>query len=471
MQKALSAAIVLMLLSGAFLAGSWVTHRYSAAGGGRKILYYVDPMNPSHTSDKPGLAPCGMPMEPVYADDAESAAPRGTAAVPGAVKLTPVRQQVVGVRVGVAERKAVQQTLRLLGRVAADETRSFQVTAPSEGWITKAMPLTVGNPVKRDQTLALFYSPTFVSAGQAFRNALEYQDRMEADPEARAAQRPGLAQFNVKQYRESLRNLGVSDRQIDDMIRTRQYSEFIEVVAPADGFIVSRNVTQGQRFDKGFELYRIVDLSRVWILVDVFDNEDRQLKPGETVHVTMARRGVSLDARVSETLPQFDPGSRALKVRLEADNPGFRLRPDMSVDVELPGAVSTPLTVPSEAVIDTGLRKVVYLDRGDGLFEPRRVETGPRFGDRVEISKGLMEGERIVVSGNFLLDSESRMKAVAAGTDAATAEVDPICGMDVDPAKAKAANRTSVYQGKTYFFCSDHCKKTFDTEPAKYAHK
>jgi len=134
----------------------------------------------------------------------------------------------------------------------------------------------------------------------------------------------------------------------------------------------------------------------------------------------------------------------------------------------LPGALSTPLTVPSEAVIDTGLRKVVYLDRGDGFFEPRRVETGPRFGDRVEITKGLMEGERIVVSGNFLIDSESRMKDAAARTDTVTAEVDPICGMDVDPAKAKAANRTSVYQGKTYFFCSDECKKTFDADPSKY---
>jgi len=346
-----------------------------------------------------------------------------------------------------------------------DETRSFQITAPSEGWVTKAMPVTVGSFVTRDQTLAMFYSPTFISAGQAFRNALEYQDRMKANPEESAVQRTGLAEFNVQQYRESLRNLGVSDRQIDDMIRTRQFSQHIEIVAPADGLIIARNVSQGQRFEKGLELYRVVDLSRVWILVDAFDNEERQLKPGSAVRVTMAKRGISLNVRVSETLPQFDPISRSLKVRLEADNPGFRLRPEMFVDVELPVNLPDSLTVPAGAVIDMGLRKTVFVDRGDGHFEPRRVETGWRFGDRVEITKGLMEGERIVVSGNFLVDSESRMRLAAAGLPEDYV-LDPVCGMGVDPRKASVVKLE--YQGQAYYFCNPSCKESFLKNPSKY---
>ena len=468
MRRIFFGVTLLVLTAGAFIAGSWLTFRRSGTatdGRGRKILHYVDPMNPAHTSDRPGIAPCGMPMEPVYADDPTGGSSGRVSVPPGSVSLSPERQQLFGVRSVPVEKKALQQTLRLLGKVAVDETRSFQITAPSEGWVTKAMPVTVGSFVTRDQTLAMFYSPTFISAGQAFRNALEYQDRMKANPEERAVQRTGLAEFNVQQYRESLRNLGVSDRQIDDMIRTRQFSQHIEIVAPADGLIIARNVSQGQRFEKGLELYRVVDLSRVWILVDAFDNEERQLKPGSAVRVTMAKRGISLNVRVSETLPQFDPISRSLKVRLEADNPGFRLRPEMFVDVELPVNLPDSLTVPAGAVIDMGLRKTVFVDRGDGHFEPRRVETGWRFGDRVEITKGLMEGERIVVSGNFLVDSESRMRLAAAGLPEDYV-LDPVCGMGVDPRKASVVKLE--YQGQAYYFCNPSCKESFLKNPSKY---
>ena len=169
--------------------------------------------------------------------------------------------------------------------------------------------------------------------------------------------------------------------------------------------------------------------------------------------------------RVLNVPPQFDPASRTLKVRLEADNPGYALRPDMFVDVEFPIQLPPAITVPVDAVLDSGLRKTVFVDRDNGFFEPRKVETGWRFGDRVEIVKGLMPGERIVTSGTFLLDSESRMKMAAAGmsksTEARSAK-DPVCGMDVDESKAKAAGRISEYRGKAYYFCTDQCKQQFD---------
>jgi len=432
--------MLLVCVIAAFLFGSVQGRRQAGAAAGagaRKILYYVDPMNPSHTSDKPGLAPCGMKMEPVYADADSAAGPSEGPLLPGTVKVSVEKQQLIGVRLGTAEQKSISHVMRLPGKVAADETRSFQVTAPSDGWITKAMPVAAGSFVRRDETLAWFYSPTFISAGQAFRNALEYQDRMRTNPAERAVQRPGLAEFNVKQYRDSLRNLGVSDRQIDDMIRTRQYSEHIEIVAPADGFITARNVSLGQRFEPGFELYRIVDLSRVWIGVDVAGREAPLVPAGVAARVLVPSQNLSLDARLSDALPQVDNVTRTLKLRFEADNPGFVLKPEMFVDVEFTISLPESLIVPAEALLDSGVRRTVFVDRGHGYFEPRTVQTGWRLGDHVQILQGLMPGETIVISGNFLLDSESRMKLAAAGVHGPPA-VDPVCGMGVDEIAARA---------------------------------
>jgi len=172
-------------------------------------------------------------------------------------------------------------------------------------------------------------------------------------------------------------------------------------------------------------------------------------------------------AKVTEILPQFDPQTRTMKVRLEAGNPGYSLRPDMFVDLEIPVLMPPAVTVPVEAVIDAGTRKTVFVDRGEGRLEPRPVETGLQMGDRVEIIRGLMPGESIVVSGNFLVDSESRMKLAAAGIYGAW-HVDPVCAMHVDEGKAKAAGKTVDHGGKTYYFCSDECVAKFRKEPAKY---
>jgi YHS domain-containing protein len=169
---------------------------------------------------------------------------------------------------------------------------------------------------------------------------------------------------------------------------------------------------------------------------------------------------------MSDALPRFDAQSRTLKTRFELDNPGYLLQPDMFVDVEIAVEMPQAITVPADAVFDSGLRKTAFVDRGNGNFEARRVETGWRLGDRVEITRGLMEGERIVAAANFLLDSESRMKAVSAGVF--TPQTDPVCGMEVDEKKAAAAGRTVVHEGRTYYFCADECKKQFEAAPGKW---
>ena len=212
---------------------------------------------------------------------------------------------------------------------------------------------------------------------------------------------------------------------MEEIKRTRQFPESIKIVAPVDGFVLARNVSPGQKFERDTEWYRIADLRRVWILADVFENDAQYLHPGTHVRVSLPDQRKTLMGRVSDVLPQFDAATRTLKVRLEVDNPGYVLRPDMFVDVELPVAFSRAVVVPAGAVLDSGLKKTVFVERGEGLFAPRLVETGRRFDDRVEIVKGLQPGERIVVSGNFLINSESRLKEAAAMYAPATGPEQP----------------------------------------------
>jgi RND family efflux transporter MFP subunit len=226
-------------------------------------------------------------------------------------------------------------------------------------------------------------------------------------------------------------------------------------------------VSPGQQFEKGFEWYRLANLDRVWVLADLFPNEAGDMKPGMKARVTLLDQKKEFHATVAKVLPQFDPNSRTLQVRLELDNPGYVLRPDMFVDVEFPVTLPPALTVPADAILDSGLRKTVFVDRGNGFFEPRQVETGWRHGDRVEITKGLEPGERIVISGTFLVDSESRLEMAATGMVETLAK-DPVCGMDISMTKAEKAGRRSDFKGKSYYFCADECKEQFDKEPKRY---
>ena len=465
--------LTLVLVAAAFILGAKYGQESSKAEAhsGRKILYYVDPMNPAHTSDKPGLAPRGTNMEPVYADDAWKVSPAdGGALLPGAVKVSTERQQLIGVRTGLVEKKALQITSRLLGRVAADETRVYRLLSTVDGWVTHAPPFATGSPVKKDETLASYYSPEFLSAAQALLFALNSRDRAQASGTNEAAvANSRVSQFNVnlQQYRDSLHNLGMSDLQIEEMMRTRKFTQNVNVVSPVNGFVAARDLSDGQRFQKGTELFRIVDLSRVWILVDAFEKEARHLKAGAQVRVSLPNQGQSFTAVVSDALPQFDTVTRTLKVRLEADNPDFALKPDMFVDVDLTATLPEALVIPADAVLDAGLRKTVFVDRGNGYFEPRVVRLGERSGEHVQVLHGLLGGERIVVSGNFLLDSESRMKLAAAGVQGTPLQ-DPVCGMAVDEQKARAAGCFMEHGGKTYFFYCDSCKEEFTSTPTKY---
>jgi membrane fusion protein, copper/silver efflux system len=388
---------------------------------------------------------------------------------PGTVAISPERQQAVGIRVGHAGKKPFTRTIRLLGRIAADETRTYFINATIDGWITKTLPNTTGSFVKKNETLAAFYSSEFLSAGQALLFALSSMDRVRTTGKEAEFQKDQLTQFkiNLQQYKDSLRSLGMGDLQIEEMIRTRKYMENVNVTSPADGIILARNVSLGQRFEKGTELYRIADISRVWVLADVYQNEAESFVPGTVARLNLPQQKKTYQAKVSEVLPVFDPTTRTLKVRLETENQGFVLRPDMFVDVELPVAYPEAIVIPADAVLDSGLRKTVFVLRGEGLFEPREVKTGRYIGSQVEIVEGLDDGERIVTSGNFLVDSESKLQLAAAGMQAMLSK-DPVCGQEVSPRNAEKEGRKVYHQGKSYYFCSEEHKKQFENDPARY---
>jgi RND family efflux transporter MFP subunit len=373
----------------------------------------------------------------------------------------------MGVRLGTAERVPETHTLRLLGRVAADESRVYQINAAVDGWISQSFSNnTTGSLVKKGDPLAAFYSPEFLSAQQAYIFNLNSQDRFQAADKDNPAQTQ-LSKAGTQQYADTLRNLGMDDIQIAEIAKTRQRAVNIVIRAPVPGFIVTRNITPGQKFSKGTELFKIADLRRVWVVMDLFENEAQHLKPGTVAKISLPSQKKAFTAKVGTTLPQFDPATRTLKVRLEADNPGYALRPDMFVDVELPVTFSPAVVVPADAVLDSGLKKTVFVDRGNGFFEPREVETGWRFANRVEIVKGLEPGEGIVVSGNFLIDSESKTELALAGMSGTLAK-DPACGTSVSMRKAEKVGMKSVYRGKTYYFSSDACKRQFEQDPDRY---
>lgn len=365
-------------------------------------------MHPAYKSDKPGIAPdCGMKLEPVYEEDEEGELDNARKA--GALVLSPDKQQLIGIRLARVEKTSGNSDLHLVGRVVADETRLYRLTAAADGWIQEAKPVSTESLVRKGERLAEFYSPEFLGAEQAYIFALRSLDRFQENSNESPDQ-IALTKNNIQQYADTLRRMGMDDSQIEELSKTRQITQRIWISAPVSGMVLARNIWPGQRFERGTEFFRIADLSQIWVVADVYDTDWNSISPGTHVTITQRSESKTFTARVSKVLPQFDPSSRTLKLRLEADNPHYQLRPDMFADVEIAVAKANAITVPLDAVLESGSHEIVWVSCGDGVFVPRRVRTGKRLNDRVEIIAGLRGGEDIAVSGNFLLDSESRMR-------------------------------------------------------------
>ncbi len=408
-RKALFIVLIVLACGLSFALGR---HRPAATDhASRQVLYYVDPMHPAYHSARAGTAPdCGMDLVPVYAEDAAKAALPAASDRPGSIHIDPVNQRLYGIRLTRAENSASNAPLRVFGKVTADESRIFRVNLGTDGFVKETHDDSVGNHVKKNQHLAIIYSPEFLTVAGGFLSANERTPSAGAKDNGTAAlQNAASAQARA----DRLRALGMSDVQIDEISTTRKLPEDIYVVAPSDGFILSRNISSGLRFERHTDLYTVADLSHVWIIAEVFGADVNAFRPGTPVRVTLPDSGESLAARVSSQLPETDPVSHTLKVRIEADNPSFKLRPDMFVDVEVQRKLPPGLSVPADAVVNSGARRQVFVQTAEGFFEPRTVTTGWRSDDRIQIVAGLHDGETVVSEGTFLVDSESRLQHAA----------------------------------------------------------
>jgi membrane fusion protein, copper/silver efflux system len=414
MKRIVAVTVVAVLLgAGSFAAGrSWAHGSGVTQGSAHASAVYVCPMHPDYHSDHPGNCPiCGMSLEAERAGGASGGDTAARALPQGTVRVSPDRQQAIGVQVGVVSRSAGTRLLRTTGRVVADENRTYPIVAAVSGWIRSVESVTAGDTVKKEQVLASFFAPDaqFEMAQQSYYSSLEMLYRVGGtQPQPHES---GRALELIERVADGLRNLGVSNSQMREMARRREVVHDIRVESPVDGVVLKRSVTSGLRFDRGFEFYRIADLTRVWILADVPGAQLRFIRRGAAVRITTPGESRATPATLSPSEPLFDEATQTLKVRLEAANPRAALKPGMFVDVELPIDLPAGLVVPADAIVDSGLRKTVFVERGDGCFEPRLVETGGRIGDDVEVTRGLASGERIVISGTFFIDSETRMKA------------------------------------------------------------
>ena len=353
-----------------------------AAGPAKaRVLYYRNPMGLADTSPVPKKDSMGMDYVPVY---------EGSEEEPAVVRIGPGRIQRTGVRTEPVQTQAIVSRVEAPGSIQLDERRVTVVATRSTAFIDKVADVTTGDLVKAGQPLMRLYSPDIASAA------------------AQYAANPGLDGARTR-----LANLGVPATLFAEIDRTHKPPLTIVWQAPRDGLVLERSVTDGMKADPGQSLFRLADLSVVWALVDVSERDYGRLRVGQPV-VARARalRGKPFAGRVSQIYPQVNRDTRTVRVRVELAHPDFVLRPDMYVDSEISvGDGAKVATVSDSAVLNSGKRQLVILDKGDGRFEPRDVKTGGHGEGRVEIREGLAEGDRVVTSANFLIDSESNLKA------------------------------------------------------------
>lgn len=374
----------------------------------RTILYYRNPMGQPDTSPVPKKDSMGMDYIPVYADEADDS---------GQVRVAPGRLQTLGVRTEAVRREPFERPIDAAGRIEADESRSYIVTAKFDGYIERLYVDTSGQTVRRGQALFEVYSPELVTAQREYAIATA---GMAALKDADANTRHGM-QSLADASLERLRNWDVSSDQIKTLAQSGEIRRTLTLRSPASGIVTEKNVTQGMRFAPGEVLYRITDLSTVWLIAQVFEHDLSGLEAGSAATVEIdAFPGETFRGSIAYIYPTFDTATRSVPVRVELANPDGRLKPGMFARVKLAGAARAPtLVAPASAVIDSGTERIVLVAMGEGRFEPRTVQTGRRIADRIEILDGVVEGETLVVSANFLIDAESRLKAAVEGFAAA----------------------------------------------------
>ncbi|MCH8286413.1 efflux RND transporter periplasmic adaptor subunit [candidate division KSB1 bacterium] len=401
--------------------GQWAFHRYDvwdtvfSPGGeessGRTIAYWVAPMDPTYISEQPGKSPMGMDLVPVYEDEINTLniSPDGKEVNPGQITIDPVTVQNMGVRSVIAERRKLSKKIRAVGQVAYDETRIYGVTTKISGWAEKMYVDYVGQSVQKGDPLIDLYSPELVSTQEEYLQALKFKEYFKGDAFSEAAQQ---AVDILASTKKRLQLWDITDEQIEELERTQEVKKSTTIYTPVSGIVKLKMINEGERVSPNMRLYEIADLSNVWVIVDIYEYEIPWIELDQPVVMTLISfPGRKFSGKITFIYPFMNPKTRTIQVRFEFDNPGMLLKPNMYANVEIESTAKNEETViPVSAVILTGERNIIIIDMGEGKFEPREVTIGIESDGYYTVLEGLSAGEKVVVSAQFLFDSESRLR-------------------------------------------------------------
>jgi membrane fusion protein, copper/silver efflux system len=375
----------------------------------KKQIYHC-PMHPTYTSDKPGDCPiCGMKLVPVESDEHEAdvkkaAVKEMSAKIDGLtkIKISSEKQQLIGVKTAVVDVRPFNKSVVTFGKVDFVDKNVALVNAKFEGWIEKPFIESTGQIVKKGEPLVSIYSPDLVSTQREYLLALK----------SKGSDASG-GQMLLDSARQRFKLWDISDSQINALEKSGEPTKTMTLNSPIAGFVVEKNVLAGQKIGSGETLFKIADLSKVWIEGEVYEADLSLIKVGQKASISLSYfPEEKFPGNVSYIYPYLNPSTRTNKIRIDALNPQGKMKPDMFANIEIQIDSGVRLSIPVEAVLDYGDKKIVFIDKGEGYFEPREVTLGETAaGDFYEVKSGVVEGEKVVSSANFLIDSESRLKS------------------------------------------------------------
>lgn len=332
---------------------------------------------------------------------------------PGTVQISPERQQLIGVRIGTVEKRPLQKVIRTNGRVEFDEKRLATISPKIGGWIEELYVDFTGAPVKKGAPLLTLYSPELVSTQEEYLAALRARQELAASPYPEVA---ASGNALVESARRRLRLWDISEEQIRELEQTGQVRKSLTLYSPYSGIVLEKMAFKGMRVEPGMALYKLADLSVVWLIADIYEYELPLIRLGQQASINLSYLpGEAFTGKAVFIYPYLDAQTRTARVRFEFANPRGTLKPEMYAGVEITIRLGDKIAVPEGAIIDTGIRKVAIVEKGAGYFEPRDVKLGTKAGDYYEVLDGLKVGERVVTSANFLIDSESKLKEAVGG--------------------------------------------------------
>ena len=407
----------------------------------RRPLFYRNPMNPAVTSPIPAKDEMGMDYVPVYREEGSGQGSDGPGSPSGTVRIDPATAQSIGVRTAVVERRTLTRVIHTSGRVDYDEERLARLHPKTEGWIEKLFIDATGQPVQQGTILLSIYSPDLVQSQEEY--LLAYQNMKAVSDSPFEHIRKGAVDL-LESSHQRLHMLDVPEHQIHELETTRQVRKSLHIHSPFDGVVVAVGARQGQYVTPETELYSIADLSEVWVYVDVFDAELPWVNAGD--HAEMTLKGVpgrTFGGLIRYVYPYAEKETRTVKVRLEFANPGGLLKPETFADVTIhAGRLVNALVIPTEAVLRSGARDHVFVVRGEGRFEPREVTLGMASDNLVQVLKGLKQGDVVVTSAQFLIDSESKLReATAKMMEVGDGQAAPEAPAPTPPARSAPARK------------------------------